>query len=140
MWLITNDREFRCRYEYLSILTKHLNDNDRLRDPEKIRSKIKDVKRELRHWAHRDTAVDVGRGFMVKRRIVKDNGVDGYVELVSIPEVFDTATDADEFFRGFLEIQRSSMYDCTGQAFTRWYKIFQRGGQFWAYHYVGIDV
>ena len=33
-----------------------------------------------------------------------------------------------------------SAYDCTGQAFTSWYKVFVRGGRFWAYHHVSVDV
>lgn len=33
-----------------------------------------------------------------------------------------------------------SAYDCTGQAFTSWYKVFVRGGRFWAYHRVSVDV
>ena len=33
-----------------------------------------------------------------------------------------------------------SAYDCTGQAFTSWYKVFARGGRFWAYHRVSVDV
>lgn len=143
---IKNDNDYRRGYEFLSILTEGLNAGG-FGKPDRIRSEIEDAKRELRRWAHRDTAVDVGMGFMVERRIVKDNGMDGYVELVSIPEVFDTLDDvgdlagAETFFKEFLEIQyRPSMYDCTGQAFTSWYKIFRRGGQFWAYHSVCFDV
>lgn len=33
-----------------------------------------------------------------------------------------------------------SMYDCTGQIFTTWYKIFKRRGQFWVYHATAMDV
>lgn len=137
---IKNDSDYRRGYEFLNILTEGLNAGG-FGKPDRIRSEIENAKRELRRWAHRDNTVDVGMGFMVQRRIVKDEGMDGYVELVSIPEVFDTAEDADEFFKDFLEIQCCpSMYDCTGQAFTSWYKIFRRAGQFWAYHSVGFDV
>lgn len=136
---IKNDRDYRCGYELLNILSKV--DRKACDDPEKLEQHIANLKRELRAYAHRSSAVDVGMGFMVERRIVHDDGIDGYVELVSIPEVFDTMEDADEFFKDFLEIEcRPSMYDCTGQAFTSWYKLFRRNGQFWVYHSVGFDV
>ena len=76
--------------------------------------------------------------------IVKDNGIDGFVELISFPEAFDTIDGedgAEEFFKTFFEIHaRPSMYDCTGQAFTSWYKLFERNGRIYAYHCVGFDV
>lgn len=139
MTAILNNRDYRRGYEYLSILTDA--DRKSCADPAKLEKRIADTKRQLRAYAHRDNTVDVGMGFMVERRIIRDEGMDGYVELVSIPEVFDTAEAADGFFKDFLEIQyRPSMYDCTGQAFTSWYKLFLRNGQFWVYHSVGFDV
>ena len=140
MMEIKNDRDFRCGYELLIVLTEALTENG-FGNPDAARKHIDDTKRALRAYARRDGSVDVGMGFKVDRRIVRDEGIDGYVKLVSIPEVFDTVEDADEFFKDFLEIHcRPSMYDCTGQAFTSWYKLFQRNGQFWAYHSVGFDV
>ena len=106
-----------------------------------VQDLIIETKRNLRKWTHRGPAVNVGLGFMVTRRLVKDDGIDGYVELVSIPDVFDTADAADEFFRDFLYMEcRPSMYDCTGQAFTGWYKLFKRHGRYHAYHSVAVDV
>lgn len=138
---IKNSNDFRRGYEWLGILTELASSCD---NPEAALAEIVKTKRELRSYANRNSAVDVGMGFMVKRRIVKDYGIDGYVELVSIPEVFDTLDGedgAEAFFKDFLEIQcRPSMYDCTGQAFTSWYKLFWRNGQYWAYHSVCFDV
>lgn len=103
---------------------------------------VLEIKRDLREWTHRvpgDT--DVGFGFIVNTRPVKDYGIDGYIALVSIPTEFTTEKDADEFFRDFLYMEcRPSMYDCTGQAFTSWYKLFKRRGQFYAYHSIAFDV
>lgn len=145
MFRVRNDKDFREGYELLNLLARSDGQFD---NPEKARENVDNLKRELRAYAHRDTAVDVGMGFMCERRIVKDEGIDGYIELVSIPEVFDTFADdaegdpgAETFFKDFLEIHaRPSMYDCTGQAFTSWYKLFKRRGQFWAYHRVCFDV
>lgn len=122
---IFNDPAFRAQHHYKDDLDEY----------------IAELKRELRAWANRKTAVDVGYGWMVDRRMVKDNGVDGFVELVSIPDVFDTVEWAEKFFHDFLEMHcRPSQYDCTGQAFTNWYKLFRRNGQFYVYHSVGFDV
>ena len=139
----TNDRDFRIGYEILQWVNERLSEDGG--DTERRRERAIELKRNLRQYAHRDVhTVDVGMGFMCERRIVKDEGFDGYIELVSIPEVIDTLDGedgADEFFKTFLEIHaRPSMYDCTGQAFTNWYKLFKRRGQFWAYHSVGFDV
>ena len=140
MFRVRNDKDFREGYGLLHLFTRFDGQFD---NPGKARETVDDLKRELRAYAHRATAVDVGMGFMCERRIVKDEGIDGYIELVSIPEVIDTLDGedgADEFFKTFLEIHaRPSMYDCTGQAFTSWYKLFKRRGQFWAYHSVCFD-
>lgn len=141
MFRVRNDKDFREGYGLLNLFARFDGQFD---NPEKARENMDNLKRELRAYAHRDTAVDVGMGFMCERRIVKDEGIDGYIELVSIPEVIDTLDGedgADEFFKTFLEIHaRPSMYDCTGQAFTSWYKLFKRRGQFYAYHSVCFDV
>lgn len=75
-------------------------------------------------------------------RIVKDNGIDGYIELVFIP--LETATDketVEDFFRAYRCIEpRYSAYDCTGCAFTNWFKVFKRRGFWYAYHSVSYDV
>lgn len=143
MYSIRNDRDFRIGYAILHEILERLGEAGG--DTESRRERVIELKRNLRQYAHRDTnTYDVGMGFMCERRIVKDEGIDGYIELVSIPEVIDTLDGedgADEFFKTFLEIHaRPSMYDCTGQAFTSWYKLFKRRGQFYAYHSVCFDV
>ena len=138
MTQVKNHRDFKRGYEFLNFLNELVKTGE---STGAINDLILETKRGLRAYANRDTTVDVGMGFMVERRVVKDDGIDGFVELVSIPEVFDTEADAEEFFKDFLEIHaRPSMFDCTGQAFTSWYKLFKRAGQFWAYHRVGFDV
>lgn len=122
---IFNNPEFRVQHHYTDELDKH----------------IVLLKTALRAYANRETATNVGLGFMVERRIVKEYGIDGYVELVSIPEVFDSESSAEEFFHDFLEREcHPSQYDCTGQAFTSWYKLFKRNGRFHVYHSICFDV
>ncbi len=75
------------------------------------------------------------------RRIVKSYGCDGYVELVKLPNHLKTKEDANKYFD---EEERivcpPSAYDCTGRAFTCWFKIFKRRDNFYAYHSIGYDV
>ncbi len=73
------------------------------------------------------------------RRVVRNFG-DSYVMLIRLGE-FDSLSDADDYFvwneyRHYIP----SPYDCTGQAFTNWYKVFERNGEYWAYHSVSFDV
>ncbi len=74
------------------------------------------------------------------RRIVKDRGIDGFVELVRLPAYLRTLDDAKEYFEEY-EVRKCapSMYDCTGQAFTVRYKIFERRGRLWTYHEIAFD-
>lgn len=136
---ITNNRDFRFGYSLLGYLVEAL--SSRADKPAVLRTEIKELKRALRAFSHRDnnTAV-VGMGFEVDRRIIHRDGIDGYIELVEIPEVFDTKESANEFFKEFIELlYYPSAYDCTGQAFTNWYKLFQRNGRYYVYHSVCFD-
>ena len=138
MFKVTGNESFREGYALLAILNELRLEKDT--DKHLVEEHTIEIKRELRKWAHRETAVDVGMGFMVERRVFGGD-YDGYTELVTIPEVFDTEESADEFFNDFIKINyRPSMYDCTGQAFTSWYHLFKRNGRFYAYHRVGMDV
>ena len=68
---------------------------------------------------------------------------DGRLELVQLPDELDKAhkADAANWFRNncYLEAY-NSQYDCTGQEFTSWYKLFRRQGHWFAYHFVSRDV
>ena len=71
------------------------------------------------------------------RRIIKDYGIDGFIELYELPEVEDPQAYFDEY--EWIHA-KPSMYDCTGQAFTAWRKVFKRHGKNMVYHSVGFDV
>lgn len=77
------------------------------------------------------------------RRVIKYDGYGGYVELINmgLPAGVYDKEFAKEFFEHEYYVEMyPSAYDCTGQAFTAWYKVFERGGMWHAYHYVGVDV
>ncbi len=94
--------------------------------------KAADLKREMRAFFHRPVS---------ERRIIQDDGIDGYTGLLPLPEYIETMDEAVSYFEDYeYRHYYPSAYDCTGQAFTSWYKIFVRGGRFWAYHRVSVDV
>ena len=75
------------------------------------------------------------------RRIVKNYGMDGFVLLIELPEWVKTYEDAEYWFEeNERRVCRPSMYDCTGDSFTSWYKLFQRNGRWMCYHSVAFDL
>lgn len=136
MFNIKDNTTFRMGYEMIAVLEANDHNNPNMKN-----NLIPQLKKQLRHYAHRDNMEDVGMGFMVERHIIKEYGIDGYIELVSIPAVFETMGEADEFFKDFIYRHAyTSVHDCTGQAFTSWYRLIIRRGQFYAYHRVVLDV
>lgn len=130
-----------------------ITDNERLRDAYTLLAFIRDdvptttaeqksgmaafmvsIKREIRAYNNRPEP---------DSRIVEEHGMDGYIELVQLPAELDDAhkADAADWFRAtrYLEFFPTP-YDCSGQKFTNWFKLFQRRGHWFAYHSVGIDV
>ena len=104
-----------------------------------VKDLIDEIKREVRRWANDNGRTDDGYG----HRIIKENGIDGYIELVSLPDELCTMKEAERYFKENVYIESvPSMYDCTGRAFTSWYKLFmkQSEGSFYAYHSVCFDV
>lgn len=95
--------------------------------------KSKELKREIRRYNHRPVS---------QRRIVHGTDAYGYtVLLLPLPESIRSDDEARDWFMENEYIHfRPSPYDCTGQSFTSWYKLFQRNGKFWAYHGVSMDV
>ena len=71
-------------------------------------------------------------------RVIKDDG-----DSVVYREVL-SATTMDAAEREFEDYHRKtcipSIYDCTGQLFTEWYRIFHINGRYVLYHSIGMDV
>lgn len=120
---VQSGRQLRQAYEFQRMMRRE--DDVRFSDSLAI-----SLKRAIREYTNRPSG-----GVW----IVKDGGADGYTELREMPR-FDSPEEADEWFRRYYLEARPSAYDCTGQRFTVWYKLFQRRGRWWAYHCVGVDV
>lgn len=110
---------------------------------------IADMKRKMRSYTKQNRNEATSYGYKYRWHIVKDNGIDGYVELVEFPTerygkpitFISSIDDAKEFFEEHYYIYPYyTDYDCTGKPFTEWYYVFKRNGKFYAYHSVGYDV
>jgi hypothetical protein len=130
MKVVNNNQELRLAYEILSILSKNA---DRVDDPEKLAKCIIDTKQAVRRYTHREVEYD--------RRIIRDDGIDGYLSLERLPKGISSLEEAIDFFDRFMTCDyRPSAYDCTGQPITNWFKVFPRNGGYYAYHSVRFDV
>ena len=76
-----------------------------------------------------------------ERRIICDNGINGYIELVRLPESLYIKDSAESYFEEKEVLQCPDLPGgCTGHPFTRWYRIICRQGRMWAYHKAAYDV
>lgn len=123
---INNANDLRIAYELVKKMTPYIPQSD---DPKKAARAIGDMKRAIRAYNRKEAEKPF-------RRLVKDEGVDGYVELMELPET----EDPEKWFDWNERLSCRSAYDCTGQAFTRWHYIFRRRGKLMCYHAVGYDV
>lgn len=126
MFVIRNNDDLRLAYQYINILR----DVYCIKN-ENFNKKIISVKREIRKYTHKK----------LDRVLVKNYGIDGHIVLIELPEFLHDEVAADEYFReNELICISPSIYDCTGRAFTSWFKIFKRRNRFFAYHSIAYDV
>lgn len=127
MFNITDNEKLRDAYALLMFMQ-----NDIPASAEK-KSAVKTVKREIRAYNNRPAS---------NVRIISGD-YNGHLDLVRLPDELDRMHEeaAADWFRGncYLEYYNSP-YDCTGQEFTSWYKLFRRQGHWFAYHKVCWDV
>lgn len=94
-----------------------------------VRSYVDDVKRDLRAFYHRPEG---------RVKIITADYDSGW-QLITLAA--KTKEDADaEFNALYYRVCASSQYDCTGQMFTVFYKLFKRNGRWMAYHHFAMDV
>lgn len=93
---------------------------------------MNEIKKEIRRYY---------KGDVKDRRIIHEDGIDGYTVLIRCPENVSDDESAEEWF-DYEERRecRPSMYDCTGQPFTIWHRFVERRGGWYCYHRVGFDV
>ena len=123
MYEITSKKELRRAYQILYMCKE-------LGYPEDG-EKIKGIKREIRRY----------NKIHPKEKLIRDDGMDEYVELIELPDYLENKEEAETYFEEHHAIcARTSAFDCTGQAFTSWVSIFRRRNHWIAYHSVVFDV
>lgn len=118
---INSKSELRTAYEVLEIASAS----------PKMKDYTDRLKKAIREYRDRTAS---------EERVVR-NSSDSLLTVFPLPRNLETEEKAAEYFEAnhYRECTPSP-YDCTGQIFTVWYKIFRRGGQFWAYHATAMDV
>lgn len=132
--MIQNKNQLRFKYETLLWLNKIKNENEDCI----IDLAVNKIKKEIRDYYKKKEKER-------KEWLIKDDGMDGYIVLFELPsEINSIQIDSFELAKEYFEAYeyrrcRPSMYDCTGQSFTIWYKIIKRNNKFYAYHQIGFD-
>lgn len=75
-------------------------------------------------------------------RLVKDYGIDGFVELQALSSNIgrnDIESAEEDFMEHWYIDGPNVPWDCSGQMFTSWYKLVYRDNRWWAYHRVAVD-
>lgn len=138
--MIQNSEGLRIKYELLLLLNRIKNENESdILDMDSYNDSVYKIKKEIRDY-YKEREKDR------KEWLIKDNGIDGGIVLVELPsEINSVKIDsfelAEEYFKAYEYRKcRPSMYDCTGQVFTSWYKIIKRNNKFYAYHCISFDI
>ena len=128
--------DLRRGYSWLRMLQEHVGEFD---DKRIIRELIRDQKQAIRKYYRRQEETRLANS---DRRIVKDNGIDGFVLRIDLLEDLHSIDEARAWFEEYEYIHYDpAPWDCTGQLFTSWYSIFKHPTEdrFIAYHCVARD-
>lgn len=134
--MIQDSKDLRFKYEILLLLNRIKNKSNSI-DMDSYNDFVNETKKEIRDYYKREER---------KEWLIKDYGIDGGIVLLELPKEINSIKInsfelAEEYFKTYeYRGYRPSMYDCTGQSFTIWYKIIKRNNKFYAYHRIGFDV
>jgi hypothetical protein len=133
---IRNTEELRHEYAMLNLLREFLA-KKAFENEAPIHDAIADEKHAIRQYYKRRQATDY-----FQRTIIHDDGIDGYIIKSLLTKVPLTEEEAEVMFREEEFIPKTyGPYDCTGTAFTSWYKLYEKpNGEWWYYHRVAFDV
>ena len=92
---------------------------------------IPELKRNVRKYSHKPVK---------EERIIRDT-FDDCIRLYPLPERITSEDVAKEYFEEFERVHYyPSPYDCTGQWWTTGYKLINKHGRWWVYHFMSHDV
>lgn len=106
---ISNSKELRIKYETLRMYENEV--LCRISDPEriaKLQRHIREIKHDIRKYHHKTS----------NKYVIKDEGMDGFIELIELPNSIKNENEAEEYFDEYHYIPLFySLYDCTGETF-----------------------
>ena len=98
---------------------------------EEVANMVIDMKRDVRKYRRRGD----------DRRVIHDYGIDGGVLKIRLPEGIKTRLEAEDWFAMNEYIQfEPAPWDCSGRAFTGWYKLVKSSDGWVCYHRVCMDI
>ena len=124
--------QLRIDYEILRMY-EELRREAPARYTEHVKKVIRDIKASIREYRDRNDENTF--------HVIADRSPDSVLLLGQLPEFIQSQEDGENYFRETYYIHmKPSPYDCTGQAFTTWFKVFKRRGRYMVYHDIGFDV
>lgn len=122
MFEITDTEKLRDAYTLLAFIRDDVPAATAEQKSSSLAAFMVSLKKEIRAYNHRPAP---------DSRIIEEHGINGYIELVRLPDELDDLNedDAAEWFQAnrYYEF-RPTYYDCSGQRFTNWYKLHRRCG------------
>lgn len=130
---IRNTKDLRRGYSWLRLLQEHVGEFD---DQRIIRELIRDQKQAIRKY-YRDREAKLGGD-----ETVLDCDFDRCIRHFPLPSGIQTREQAREYFEECEHIRfKPCAWDCSGQAFTAWFKLHRKpDGRWWCYHCICLDV
>lgn len=119
--MITSEKEWRNAYLLLHALAD-------FPETERVRA----VRLDARRFSHRQRRERVIRYY--------EDGSCVTLERLPVPSEWEKGDVEGWFTENRYIRSANSAYDCTGEAFTCWFKVFRRRGCWFAYHSIGLDV
>lgn len=129
--IIRNDNDLKLAYEMLMLAENVLKVDNSVK--EKVGEVIKSYKKDIRsYYKHNRKRLNTS--------LVKDYGIDGYIEKIELPFMF-SKDEANRYVESNIVMEYyTSQYDCTGQCFTSWYRIYKNSkNRYICYHRVSVD-
>lgn len=132
--IVRSKSELKNAYELLLLIQKTIRENpEKIVDREKANEYLVKYKKDIRKYYRQQRE-------LLNTSLVKDYGIDGYIEKIELPFMF-SKDEANRYVESNIVMEYyPSQYDCTGQCFTSWYRIFKNSkNRYICYHRVSVD-
>lgn len=130
--LVRNEKDLRVAYETVKLIEESISEKSVKLLPN-ISNVLREYKKDIRNYYKRQKEG-------LNTSLVKDYGIDGYIEKIELPFMF-SKDEAKRYVESNIVMEYyPSQYDCTGQCFTSWYRIFKNSkNRYICYHRLSVD-